>query len=277
MGYSVYQEPFFYLTAEYSGVIMSVNPVPTCVNRPLIIGLGPDAESVIDYLPQRLTLPQDAGLYRSGLAGSGLTLPDLEESLSNSDAVLVIVDGADAVAREQAKYWSQRMAVAKVYCHTTLVLNSPDNPNDRAWLQALHPPYLEVFQEDGLADQLSVTFALLPLIPFLQNNLGMYDPSDLRLVLQAGTHGLTTAIKWRSNEDFASGLSKAIQRLGQEECKAALLGFNCSAGYTLDEYDAVSILISELVGEDVLQATFLLHSPDLLEGERELSITLLYC
>ncbi len=255
---------------------MSVNPIHTCVNGPLIIGLGPVAESLIDYLPQRLTLPQDAGLYRPGLAGPDLTLPDLEESLSNSDAVLVIVDGADVVARVQAKYWSKRLAAAKVYCHTTLFLNAPVNPNDRAWLQALHPPYLEVLQEQGLADQLSVTFSLLPLMPLLQNHLGMYDPSDLRLILQAGTHGRTTAIKWRSNGDFASGLSKAIQRLGQEECKAALLGFNCSAGYTLDEYDAVSILASELLGEHVLQATFLLHSPDLLEGERELSITLLY-
>ena len=255
---------------------MSVNPVHICVNRPLVIGLGLVAESLIDYLPQRLTLPQDAGIYRPGLAGSGLTLPDLEESLSNSDAVLVIVDGADALAREQAKYWTKRFAAAKVYCHTTLVLNVPDNPNDRAWLQALHPPYLEVFQEDGLADQLSMTFALLPLIPFLQNNLGMYDPSDLRLMLQAGTHGQTTAIKWRSNGDFASGLAEAILRLGKDGCKAALLGFNCSADYTLAEYDAVSILASELLGEDVLQATFLLHSPDLLEGERELSITLLY-
>lgn len=255
---------------------MSVNPIHTCVNGPLIIGLGPVAESLIDYLPQRLSLPQDADLYRPGLPGSDLTLPILEERLRNSDAVLVIVDGADALAREQAEYWTQRLAAAKVYCHTTLVLNAPVNPEDRAWLQSLQPPYLEVFQDDGLADQLSVTFSLLPLIPFLQNHLGMYDPSDLRLMLQAGTHGQTAAIKWRSNGDFASGLSKAIQRLGQEECKAALLGFNCSAGYTLDEYDAVSILISELVGEDVLQATFLLHSPDLLEGERELSITLMY-
>ena len=153
---------------------MSDNPVHTCVNRPLIIGLGPVAESLLDYLPQRLTLPQDAGLYRPGLAGSDLTLPDLEESLSNSDAVLVIVDGADVVAREQAKCWTQRVAAAKVYCHTTLVINAPKKPNDRAWLQALHPPYLEVFQDDRLADQLSVTFSLLPLIPFfLQNHLGM--------------------------------------------------------------------------------------------------------
>ena len=262
--------------AKYSQVIMSDNPVPTCVNRPLIIGLGPVAESVIDYLPQRLTLPQDAGLYRSGPAGPGLTLPDLEESLSNSDAVLVIVDGADVVAREQAKYWTQRLAAAKVYCQTTLVINAPKKPNDRAWLQALHRPYLEVLQEQGLADQLSVTFSLLPLIPFLQNHLGMYDHSDLRLILQASTHGRTTAIKWRSNGDFATGLAEAIQQLGKDGCTAALLGFNCSAGYTLDEYDAVSILASELLGEDVLQATFLLHSPDLLEGERELSITLLY-
>ncbi len=255
---------------------MSDNPVPTCVNRPLVIGLGPVAESLIDYLPHRLTLPQDAGLYRPGLAGLDLTHPVLEERLSNSDAVLVIVDGADAVAREQATYWSKRLAAAKVYCHTTLVLNAPVNPNDRAWLQALHPPYLEVLQEQGLPDQLSVTFSLLPLIPFLQNHLGMYDPSDIRLVLQAGTHGRTKAIKWRCHENFASGLDEAIQRLGKDGCKAALLGFNCSAGYTLDEYDAVSILASELLGEDVLQATFLLHSPDLLKGERELSITLLY-
>ena len=255
---------------------MSDNPVHTCVNRPLIIGLGPVAESLVDYLPQRLSLPQDAGLYRPGLSGPDLTLPGLEVSLSNSDAVLVIVDGADAVAREQAKYWSHRLAEAKVYCQTTLVLNGPDHPNDRAWLQSLHPPYLEVLQEEGMPDQLSVTFALLPLIPFLQNKLGMYDPSDLRLMLQAGTHGRTTAIKWRSNGDFATGLAEAIQRLGKDGCKADLLGFNCSAGYTLDEYDAVSILASELLGEDVLQATFLLHSPDLLEGERELSITLLY-
>ena len=255
---------------------MSDNPVRTCVNRPLIIGLGPVAESLLDYLPQRLTLPQDADLYRPGLSGPDLTLPDLEESLSNSDAVLVIVDGANALAREQAKYWSQRLAEAKVYCQTTLVLNVPKKPNDRAWLQALHPPYLEVLQEEGLLDQLSVTFALLPLIPFLQNDLGMYDPSDLRLILQAGTHGRTTAIKWRSNEEFASGLVAAIQRLGRDGCKAALLGFNCSPGYTLAEYDAVSILISELVGVDVQQATFLLHSPDLLVGERELSITLLF-
>lgn len=255
---------------------MLIGELAPCVNWPMVIGVGPLATSLLDYLPQRLTLPQDAVLYSSDEAGPSQPLTFLEQRLTTSDCVLVIVDGSNALAREQARYWSQWLLAAKVYFHTTLILNTPVNPEDRAWLQDLHPVYIEVLQDKGLPDQLSVTFALLPLLPFLQNGLCMYDASDLRLVLQTGTHARTTAIRWRCTEHVTSRLNDAIHRLGQDGCKTAMLGFNCSVGYTLAEYDTVNNLASQMVGENVLIATFLIHSPDLEEGERELSITLLY-
>ncbi len=50
----------------------------------LVIGLGPLAESLIDYLPERLTLSQDAGLYRSGQPGPQPPVSRLEERLAKT-------------------------------------------------------------------------------------------------------------------------------------------------------------------------------------------------
>ena len=243
----------------------------------LVIGLGPLAESLIDYLPERLTLSQDAGLYRSGQPGPQPPVSRLEERLAKTANALVIVDAADPLAREQAGYWSQCFAAAGVYLHTTLILNATVNRGEDQWLQALRATYIEVFQDESLPDQISVALALLPGFAFMQGaSLIRYDVFDLGSILSTGTHAQTTAIRWTYPEPPETLITQAISRLAKPSCTGALALFNCSLDFDLAEHDEVSDLLGRLVPDAALYGTLLMPSGDLADQERVLSLTLVY-
>ena len=242
----------------------------------LVIGLGPLAESLIDYLPERLTLSPDAGLYRSGQPGPQPPISRLEERLAKTANALVIVDAADPLAREQAGYWSQRFAAAGVYLHTTLILNATVNRGEDQWLPALRATYIEVYQ-DELPDQISVALALLPGFAFMQGaSLIRYDVFDLGSILSTGTHAQTTAIRWTYPEPPETLITQAISRLAKPSCTGALALFNCSLDFDLAEHDEVSDLLGRLVPDAALYGTLLMPSGDLADQERVLSITLVF-
>ena len=243
----------------------------------LVIGLGPLAESLIDYLPERLTLSPDAGLYRSGQPGPQPPISRLEERLAKTANALVIVDAADPLAREQAGYWSQRFAAAGVYLHTTLILNATVNRGEDQWLQALRATYIEVYQDESLPDQISVALALLPGFAFMQGaSLIRYDVFDLGSILSTGTHAQTTAIRWTYPEPPETLITQAISRLAKPSCTGALALFNCSLDFDLAEHVEVSDLLGRLVPDDALYGTLLMPSGDLADKERVLSLTLVY-
>ena len=242
------------------------------VEHPLLIGLGPLAESIIDYLPERLALPKDAGLYRSGTPGTNHPTSRLEQRIAETSCALIIVDAADPLARERAGYWSQRLTDADVYFHTTLILNA-DAADSEQWLQNLPPPYLQVCQDPSLPDQISVTLALLPMLPFLQTHT-RYDVSDLRILLRTGTQAKTTAVRWTYPEQVEPLITHAISLMGLQGITSALLSFNCSHVVPLAEYDEINILIESLLDEDVAWGVLYMPTWDMEDDERTLSITL---
>jgi hypothetical protein len=243
----------------------------------LVIGLGPLAESLIDYLPERLTLSEDAGLYRSGQPGPPPQISRIDERIAKTAIALVIVDAADPLAREQAGYWSQRFAAAGVYLHTTLILNATVNRGEDQWLQALRAPYIEVYQDETLLDQISVALAMLPGFAFMQGvSLIRYCATDLESILRTGTHAQTTAISWTYPEPPETQITYAISLLAKPSCTGALLLFNCSVNYDLAEHFEIYDLLGRLVPDDVSYSSLLMPSRDLVEKERVLSITLVY-
>ena len=197
---------------------------------PLLIGLGPLAESLIDYLPERLTLPKDAGLYRSGEPGPNRQVSQLDRRIAETACALIIVDAADPLAREHAGFWSQRLREARVYFHTTLILN-PDYADEDEWVQTLQAPYLQIVQDPSLPDQISVTLAMLPMLPFLQTE-GRYDVSDLRILLRTGTLAKTTAVVWTYPDQVENLITHAISLMSIQTTTSALLSFNCGYGFS---------------------------------------------
>ena len=239
---------------------------------PLLIGLGPLAESIVDYLPERLSLPEDAGLYRSGTPGPDHPTSRLEQRIAETSCALIIVDAADPLAREQAGYWTQRLTDAHVYFHTTLILN-PEAADSMQWLQTLQPPYLQVCQDPSLPDQICVTLAMLPMLPFLQTET-RYDVSDLRILLRTGTQAKTTAVRWTHPEQIEPLMTHAVSLMGLQGVTSALLAFNCSHVVSLHEYDLVCDLFKCLIDEDVEWGVLYMPTWDLEDDERTLSITL---
>lgn len=239
---------------------------------PLLIGLGPLAESIVDYLPERLSLPEDAGLYRSGTPGPDHPTSRLEQRIAETSCALIIVDAADPLAREQAGYWTQRLTDAHVYFHTTLILN-PEAADSMQWLQTLQPPYLQVCQDPSLPDQICVTLAMLPMLPFLQTET-RYDVSDLRILLRTGTQAKTTMVRWKYPEQVEPLITHAVSVTGLQGVTSALLSFNCGYDVSLDEYDEINILIRSLLDEDVEWGVLFMPTGDLKDDERTLSITL---
>ena len=242
------------------------------VFHPLLSGLGPLAESIVDYLPERLTLPEDAGLYRSGTPGTDHPASRLDQRIAETSCALIIVDAADPLAREQAGYWSQRLTDAAVYFHTTLILNA-DAADSEQWLQTLPPPYLQVCQDPSLPDPISVTLAMLPMLPFLQAQI-RYDISDLRILLRTGTQAKTTVVRWTHPEQVEPLMTHAVSLMGLQGVTSALLSFNCSYVVSLNEYDLICNLFRCLIDDDVEWGVLYMPTWDMEDDERTLSITL---
>lgn len=243
---------------------------------PLLIGLGPLAEEIVDTLPTRLTIPDDVGIYRSGNVNSPSHPNHLEEWLANTACVLVIVDAKDALACEQAKYWSKRLADAEVYFHTTLVLNYQTSETKPELLAPLLNSSIVVREHDACLSQINTTLALLPCVPFMQRGLVCYDVADLRSLLDQGTRATTTAIRWWSSDQSDLLIKNTFSLLDEGRCISALFCFNGGMDMTLDEIVQITDLADDYFSPEVVQGVLATPSNDFMDGERILNITLVF-
>ncbi len=243
---------------------------------PLLIGLGVLAEEIIDILPARLTILDDVGIYRSGKATSPIQPNHLEEWLANTACALVIVDAKDALACEQAKYWSKRLADAEVYFHTTLVFNYQASETKPELLAPLLNSSIIVIEHNDCLNQINTTLALLPRVPFMQQGLVCYDVADLRSLLDQGNRATTTAIRWWASEQPDQLIKNAFSLLDEEGCISALFCFNGGMDMTLDEIVQITDLADDYFPPDVVHGVSAIPSNDFVDGERVLSITLVF-
>lgn len=100
---------------------------------PLLIGLGPRAERVLDHLAGRGALPTDAGLYRPARAPVRDADGWLERRLQKTAIAMLLVDPEDPAARRDAWAWARRLVQAEVYLPVALVFDRRGSTPEAPW------------------------------------------------------------------------------------------------------------------------------------------------
>ena len=242
---------------------------------PLVIGLGPMAEQLIERLPSQIKLPQNVGLYRSGSPASQVPENWFSERLNRCTSALTITDLADPQACIDTIRWTRELATAEVYLQALVVLNTSISPCADEWLEALHIPVIKVRHDNTTLDPFTIVSSMLPGLPFMEMGFVCYDPYDVRTVLNTGCRASTTAVRWVGNERLTAAFHDAKKLLSPGDFRGALVWMNVADDFHLREYDETAGQLQAWLPDDALTALIAIPRANLEEGERILNITVM--
>lgn len=183
---------------------------------PLVIGLGPAAESLVTQIHGWGIAPVDAGLYHAG--GS---------------------------PQDPSATVSDELALRLRHCASALVMNPVDTPLLQAWRSALRESLhgvLELRTWEATLDPADAVQTLLYGLPFFTPSLVEAWPCDTREVLQSAPQSRTTAIRWHQGEvPIPSAVAGAcLPLMPPRQGVGALAWLHGGNTLTLAEFDAVA-------------------------------------
>jgi hypothetical protein len=241
--------------------------------HPLVIALGPAAERILDRLPERLAIPADCGLYRTGSTRGGQAAEALALRLDRCASTLLLIDPSDDQARRDAPVWTRHLAASEVYLRAAVVLDTPAEGLDPDWRATLDGPVIEVGRACGDLDTAALIEAMLPGLPFFQPAMICCDPVDVRTILASGPRARTTAVRWTRPDERTSAIVDACANLMSTRSRGALGWLHTDLHFTIDEWDVLNTLLTDRLppNTDLLLIPF----PDWTRGhgERVLSLT----
>ena len=241
--------------------------------HPLVIALGPAAERILDRLPERLAIPADCGLYRTGSTRGGQAAEALALRLDRCASTLLLIDPSDDQARRDAPVWTRHLAASEVYLRAAVVLDTPAEGLDPDWRATLDGPVIEVGRACGDLDTQVLIEAMLPGLPFFQPAMICCDPVDVRTILASGPRARTTAVRWTRPDERTSAIVDACANLMSTRSRGALGWLQTDLTITIDEWDILNTLLAERLppNSDLLLTPF--PNPKRGHGERLLSLT----
>ncbi|RKT43981.1 hypothetical protein [Thiocapsa rosea] len=241
--------------------------------HPLVIALGPAAERILDRLPERIAIPADCGLYRTGSMQSGQAAEALALRLDRCASTLLLIDPSDDQARRDAPIWTRHLAASEVYLRAAVVLDTPAEGLDPDWRATLDGPVIEIGRACGDLDTAALIEAMLPGLPFFQPAMICCDPVDVRTILASGPFARTTAVRWTRPEERIAAIAEVCADLVSTRSRGALGWLHTDLTITIDEWDILNTLLTERLppNADLLLTPF--PNPKRGHGERLLSLT----
>lgn len=242
---------------------------------PLLIGLGPRAERLLEHLAGSAALPADAGLYHPARAPVRDADGWLERRLQKTAIAMLLVDPEDPAARRDAWAWARRLAQAEVYLPVALVFDRRGPIPKHAWHQGLPLPVIEIQVSEPALGPWSVIQAMLPGLPFHQPTLVGVDLVDTRSALQAGPRAVATAVRWSASFDRAAAIERACTRLPPSHPAGILGWITTSPDYSIDEFDDTLQLLEQRFGPSAAVVCAPFIDTGFAPGERLLSLTMI--
>jgi len=245
-----------------------------CHCYPLLIGLGPRAERVLDAIHTAGNIPIDAGLYRRGNQRPRQAPNWLAQRLQKTAAVMLLIDPDDSASLEDARVWARYLQGVDIDLKVALVLEAEDAGLDPSWRRALGLTVIDVRAGDGGLETTTIVRALLPCLLFQQIALIGVDLADICTLIDYGSRAWTTAVHVRAPDDVTAALARAFANLPSIRATGAMVWVTSGLDYSLREFDAIAKTLHQWTGDLI---TFL-HAPSLddgyADGERLLSLTL---
>ena len=242
-------------------------------NYPLLIGLGPRAEHIIDQIKATAIIPEEAGLYRTGQPAQQEAPNWLAQRLQKTSAVMLLIDPDDRAARDDARVWARQLIEDEVYLSVALVLETQQPASDPSWQAKLGLPVVQVCADNAGLDTTAIVSAMLPGLPFNRPTLVGVDPIDVRTLLNAGYRAWTTAVYSPPSEDCIEAIARASANLPPFTPAGALAWVTTSLDFSIGEFDTIGRTLRERTDHRaaVIHVPFL--DPSYAEGERLLSLT----
>ncbi|WP_295586517.1 hypothetical protein [uncultured Lamprocystis sp.] len=269
---------------------------PAAIGRgvwPLVIGLGPTAERIVDQIPAQFPelfpelfglchlearAGEDLGLYRTGQASDAATAIGLDLRLTRCAGALLILDATDSIARAEATHWGAFLASTGVYLHALVLLNPSSIRHDDPWRAELQTPVIEVHQGANTLDQTGIVHALLPGLLMLQSNT-RYDFADTQATLTTTRYARTTAVRWTPPDDLGPVIANVYAAVSPHGSRYALIWVNASSRFPFAswaERDTLSLQFGDAMPDNALYLFEPWWCPNMSDAERIFSVTLMY-
>jgi hypothetical protein len=242
---------------------------------PLVIGLGPRAERLLDQLQAAGAIDDAAGLYRTGRAASQPATNWLEQRLERTAVVMLVIDPDEPAACDAALRWARQLVDDALYLRVALVLDAQGGGPDPAWRKALGIPVIEVCTGHCGLDTPTIVRAMLPGLPFNRQSLIGVDLSDIRTVLSTGTRAWATAVHSPPAEDGPSAIARGFANLPPVRPTGVLAWTNAGCDFSIEEFDTLRAATQAEAGDEALCILAPLIDPDYAERERLVSLTLI--
>ncbi len=240
---------------------------------PLVIALGPAAERILDRLPERIAIPADCALYRTGSTQGHQAAEALALRLDRCASTLLLIDPSEDRTRRDAAIWTRHLVASEVYLRAAVVLDTPAEGLDPDWRATLDGPVIEVGSACGDLNTAALIEAMLPGLPFFQPAMICYDPVDVRTILASGPRARATAVRWTRSDECSDAIAEACADLVSTRSYGALGWLHTDLTFTIDEWDVLNTLLTDRLppNADLLLIPF----PDRKRGhgERVLSLT----
>lgn len=249
---------------------------------PLVIGLGPAAESLVTQIHGWGIAPVDAGLYHAGGSPqepSATVSDELALRLRHCASALLLIDGRDPHTLLDSLAWARRLEAHDVNVRAALVMNPVDTPLLQAWRSALRESVhgvLELRTWEATLDPADVVQTLLYGLPFFTPSLVEAWPCDTREVLQSAPQSRTTAIRWHQGEvPIPSAVAGAcLPLMPPRQGVGALAWLHGGNTLTLAEFDAVAEQLGQHLTDEARMLLGVVHRNDWHPDHRALSLTL---
>ncbi|MFB1488434.1 MULTISPECIES: hypothetical protein [unclassified Thiocapsa] len=222
---------------------------------------------ILDRLPERIAIPADCALYRTGSTQGHQAAEALALRLHRCASTLLLIDPSDDRARRDAPIWTRQLAASEVHLRAAVILDTPAKGLDPDWRASLDGPVIEVGRACGDLDAAALIEAMLPGLPFVQPAMICCDPVDVHTILASGPRAWATAVRWTRPDERTAAIVDACTDLVSTRSRGALGWLHTDLHFSIDELDVLHTLLTDRLppNTDLLLIPF----PDPTRGHGE--------
>jgi hypothetical protein len=245
--------------------------------RPLLIGLGPAGEALVEQARHHPMRPPDAGLYRSLAAPADGAAGIDSARLARCRSALLLIDSADPQALADAVAWAQQLERHQVPMRLGVLVGtaaSEASTPTRAALRRALTNLIEVRSRRATLEATRTVALLVPGLAFLHRGLVDVDADALRRLLASTASARAAAVRWQHEALLPAALANACLPLEPSGCRGVMAWLHAGHDISIGEFDAAKTGLAQRLpaGAETLLAVHV--HPEWPERRRRIALVM---
>lgn len=241
---------------------------------PLLIGFGAASETLVEQIAGSLSVPFDAGLYRTCDPKTWKHPAWLSIRELLCEKFVLLIDAADEEAQEGALAWAEQRRKRRANFGATVLINATGASADLSWKRQLRSALEAVIEVRSCGRPLGVPQAVQYLVEgllFPAKSLIAYTYGELAWQFAAGPEARANAVGWGDGRPLQLAMAEAAEELGPQICQGAIVWVHAGLDLTLREVRAVHEHYARLLPTTADRFVALVEHPDWANGQRVLA------